>query len=396
VFFIKKLPARPARLGFSVAGLLPCLNKASYLLPVYFLDIFNKAQMEPANKTESFKKGFYSAFLKKPGVLVIPSFVIGISFLMVAFIKDVSIRDSVLKIYIETSPNPLIAIVGVLYTLVGISMGLFKYIENTDEGLARRFIQAAEENNLSIQQRMKDLLEQKEGSIADSLKVEPNEINDSATKTDSPKIIPESIPVDFNKFISEKVNEFYNKDFSKLIKKYNNLKQIDFFIKELQAGVNKQIDRLSRSGTINLIIGLLTTLVAIALLTNIVLNAGINHFDNTKDFLIYSIPRVSLALFIEIFSFFFLRLYKANLEDVKYFHNERTNIDTSIIALKLALSLNDKKTAIHVVKSLLKVERNFVLKKGESTIGLRKAALDDAREIDVLSKLSDVISKIRK
>jgi multisubunit Na+/H+ antiporter MnhE subunit len=141
---------------------------------------------------------------------------------------------------------------------------------------------------------------------------------------------------------------------------------------------------------------LFTTLVAIGVLVNLILNVKSIHFDTTKDFLIYLTPRLSLAIFIEVFSFFFLKLYKTNLEDVKYFHNERTNIDSKIIALKTSLLVEKDDILIEIIKSFSNVERNFILKKEETTVNIERIKMDNEQEINLISKLSDIIEKIKK
>ena len=81
---------------------------------------------------------------------------------------------------------------------------------------------------------------------------------------------------------------------------------------------------------------------------------------------VHTVLRVSIALFIQTFAYFFLRLYKTSLEDIKYYQNEITNIESRWLALATA---KDKPEFIKpAIDSLLKTERNFVLKKGESTL----------------------------
>jgi hypothetical protein len=60
------------------------------------------------------------------------------------------------------------------------------------------------------------------------------------------------------------------------------------------------------------------------------------------------LPRLSLIIFIEFFAYFFLKLYKSNLLEVKYVHNELTNIESKHIALQTAL-LNDDQEAVSKV-----------------------------------------------
>ena len=51
----------------------------------------------------------------------------------------------------------------------------------------------------------------------------------------------------------------------------------------------------------------------------------------------YYAPRLTLSIFIEFFSFFFLRLYKTGISEIKYFQNELTNAELKFIAVEKAI-----------------------------------------------------------
>lgn len=84
------------------------------------------------------------------------------------------------------------------------------------------------------------------------------------------------------------------------------------------------------------------------------------------------IPRLSLIVFAQLFAYFFLRLYKSGLEDIKYYQNELTNVELKISALKVALAAEDNEILKLVIGELAKVERNFILKKDETTVEIEK------------------------
>ncbi|TOL29113.1 hypothetical protein CGH99_25420, partial [Vibrio parahaemolyticus] len=65
----------------------------------------------------------------------------------------------------------------------------------------------------------------------------------------------------------------------------------------------REIDSLTRRGNLNLIIGVLTTLVAVVILASTVLS-GEKQLTN-DELISYYLPRITLSLFVEIFSFFF-------------------------------------------------------------------------------------------
>ncbi|WP_426027221.1 hypothetical protein [Brevundimonas sp. TWP2-3-4b2] len=95
--------------------------------------------------------------------------------------------------------------------------------------------------------------------------------------------------------------------------------------------------------------------------------------------------KIDLAVTANTFAFFFLATYRRNLTEIKYFQNELTNIESKLIASSISKS-NKSVDVKSVISSFLAVERNFILKRGESTADLTLKSLD-AREIEVLAGL---------
>lgn len=141
-----------------------------------------------------------------------------------------------------------------------------------------------------------------------------------------------------------------------------------------------EIELLARRGNLNLTIGVLTTIVGVVALACVVLSQPEfpTHADSASSFVFFTslLSRLSVAIFIEVFAFFFLRLYKSGLEDIRYYQNEITNIESKETAL-LSIANNDtcelKKVVIEV---LAKTERNGLLKKGETTVALERDRIE--------------------
>lgn len=291
-------------------------------------------------------------------------------------------KDELFSFNLEKEKSPY-ALMGILYVIIGIAFMLYRYIE-TGPNSNSKF-----SNKYSYEHRILRQINQIKNELSDKYLENQNKELD-IKKIDS--LIQDKINFNIENSLRENIEKKYGDNALKLRQN----KILDNQTDELQIGVNTQIGKLSRSGTINLIIGLLTTLIAIWVLTTLILSVNEINFETTKDFLVYLIPRLSLAIFIELFSFFFLRLYKRNLEDIKYFHNERTNIDSKIIALKSALLLDKEELLVDIIKSFAAVERNFIIKKDESTIHLEKIKIDSQQELNYFSKISDIIEKIKK
>lgn len=122
--------------------------------------------------------------------------------------------------------------------------------------------------------------------------------------------------------------------------------------------LRQEIEVLSRRGNLNLVIGTVTTALAVAILAYMVLEqtAGLTDLPSI---LTHYIPRISTGVFIEVFSFFFLRLYRAGLADIKYFQNELTNIELRAIALEAALANGTERSREMVTEILARTDRNL-------------------------------------
>jgi hypothetical protein len=192
--------------------------------------------------------------------------------------------------------------------------------------------------------------------------------------------------------------------------------------KEMKSRIEGVLRELRSREEINLGIGMIFSFIGVlSLIILIFMGVG-----KDEDFLKWFIPKVSVALFIQIFAYFFLRLYRGNLLDIKYFNNELTNIEFKMVAARLAIAESEEQIRMllcvdqksiskvqlqSVIKQqrevlqkifleLLKTERNFLLKKGESTISLREFEQSVATDGELLERLTksikDMAETIRK
>jgi len=169
----------------------------------------------------------------------------------------------------------------------------------------------------------------------------------------------------------------------------------DGFLKHLRSQfeitrerLSNEILSLTRRGNVNLAIGVITTIAAVGILSSTVISG--EAVLKGEALLSYYLPRFTLSIFIEIFSFFFLKLYKSGLSEIKYFQNELTNAEFKFIATEKSIALGCVDSTKLVIEELARTERNFKLLKGESTVELEK---DKAERISMNSVL-DTITKI--
>lgn len=155
----------------------------------------------------------------------------------------------------------------------------------------------------------------------------------------------------------------------------NNLNQLE-----------SEMQNCSGRANLNLFIGIITTLMAIGVLIYITFNLVVPK-EGLNYFYFELAARGSIVIFIEIFSFFFLRLYKNGIDDIKYYQNEMTNLGQKYSALITSIkvdSINEK-----ILIEMVKNERNFKIKKDERII----AENNDRMEYDQIIKLIETINK---
>jgi hypothetical protein len=156
--------------------------------------------------------------------------------------------------------------------------------------------------------------------------------------------------------------------------------------------LTEAVDDLKRRSTVNLLIGMTTTAIAMVGLGFIALTSNLD-IANWKDTLTHYVPRLTFVVFIEIFAYFFLRLYKLNLDDVKYYQNEITNMEAKILSCRVAFLMGDKQSMKQVATVLSKTERNFILKKGETTTDLEKFRTEEKSLTNELGKLAGLAKR---
>jgi len=272
--------------------------------------------------------------------------------------------------YIDSKFSIAFVISGVISFAVGVGSLLYKYLQT---GTIGRFTNTSPEEQ-NLRSELHDLrieilkLRKKSGAPLESENISET-IN---------KAIDETLT---DEFIKSQIDNIYSDKAISESKRKNLLEDFE----KLSFRINGELSRLRRSANLNLVIGTLTTALAIIALGYEVFNNEI-EFSDTVKLLTHYLPRLSLIVFIEIFAFFFLKLYKATLADIKYFNNEKTNIDFKLISLKTALNNGDSELIKMILQELVKTERNFKLLKDESTVEIEKLK-NDSNNNQILAQL---------
>lgn len=200
------------------------------------------------------------------------------------------------------------------------------------------------------------------------------------------------------KSFSENINEDFFKQLNENIsieltsEKRGRLEMLLKDFHSIKMRLGNEIEKLSRKANVNLVIGSLTTIVALIGLTVFVFQDKAT-FTSLMDMAYHYLPRLSLIIFIEVFAYFFLKLYKLNLNDMKYFQNELTTVELKLASISTAINFGKDIDISAITVELSKTERNFILKKGETTVDLEKSKLDKSDIKQFLKSLTDIANK---
>lgn len=202
--------------------------------------------------------------------------------------------------------------------------------------------------------------------------------------------VQQGLTGDISNILLKELEDKYSID----IKAERQVKLLREQLDRTRSRLRQEIEALGRRGNVNLVIGVLTTIVAIGILASTVLSQEAKL--NMETLVSHFLPRFTLSIFIEIFSFFFLKLYKSGLSEIKYFQNELTNVEAKFVALENAFLNNNGESLHTVITDFAKTERNFVLSKGQSTVEIEKMKVEKDSTKNMLSVITDLSKLLKK
>ncbi|EKN6333463.1 hypothetical protein DVP95_11705 [Yersinia enterocolitica] len=180
-----------------------------------------------------------------------------------------------------------------------------------------------------------------------------------------------------------------SEDFIKRIEKAEKSNSLNTYFLMINKRLKDEVIDQSKRGALNLSIGIVTAFIGIVFLIYSVIKIP------TQGDVVYIslnfIPRLSIVFLIEIFAYFFLKLYKSSLDEIKYFQNEITNIESKYLAIKILNDNSSPDVFLSVVGNLMNTERNYILQKGQSTVPLEREKYEreqNMKLIGILEKFS--------
>lgn len=177
---------------------------------------------------------------------------------------------------------------------------------------------------------------------------------------------------------------------------------------QIPARLHREIADLRLRSNVNLLLGMGITAGGLYLLWTTVmvvdsselLKALASEGEETnskflKNLLLPMLPRIMLVIFVEVFAYFFLRLYKSGLAEIKYFQNELTNVESKLIAVEFSLLAKNQESLVTSLNSLSTTERNFILEKGQTTVELEKAKSESELTRNVIKNIPAFFKKAK-
>ena len=158
--------------------------------------------------------------------------------------------------------------------------------------------------------------------------------------------------------------------------------------------IKEEINRIRSNSSLNMWIGVIASISAIGLLVSTIQ-------EHEKD-LIILIPRATVSILIEAFAFFFFNQYRKQQEEIKYWNNEKTNLDLKIFALSLAIDdeeIGTKDYMRDLITTLIQSNRNIFgsATPAETKEEKPKEPTEDKKLLeDVISKIKDLTDFLPK
>jgi len=177
--------------------------------------------------------------------------------------------------------------------------------------------------------------------------------------------------------------------FGNLQKDIEKLEFVDRVLDEIVKSLSTERGTITTRTFTNLVFGAAIALFGAYWLIDIVASIKFEPGDENWQLQVFSFAaRLSVVIMIQVFAYFFLNLYRSGLQEIKYYRNEMTNALSKQAGIRAALVSKEKAAISHAIKRLMDTERNFILKKGESTMFLDHERIE--RETD--NQLAEIIA----
>lgn len=183
----------------------------------------------------------------------------------------------------------------------------------------------------------------------------------------------------------------YAESIHDLVKSQNKTEDIEAYFYRSSARLSREVHDLAKRGNVNLVLGIITTLVGLMILA--ITAFSIPQTQDMQNFVFFFTPRLSLVIMIEIFSYFFLKLYRQNLYEIKYFQNELTNIELIFFSTHLSMQTSDCQQINTIACKLADTDRNSNINYGQKNAEIENDRTKQNNESKLIQLLSTLMNK---
>lgn len=311
-------------------------------------------------------------------------------------------REEAVKNIDNNSQNPDTQIL--IFTLLAGTLTIFVLTFFTNSFKSNIPLSTKERINKFTSEQRKEFIRNNEAFLSWATTNEIAQNNTSGIDLEKAKSLKEIYD------LSEKLGEDRN-DFLNLIISFTNLKrkqdeiqndkhsQIYSVFDNIQERLKDECNRLNKQAIINLFLCFFIAFILMSYITYTSIFVGdIKYSSTLQYFIVKYIPKIiAVTSFLTMF-LYFVKLYKTNIIDVKYYQNELTNVEIKQASLKTALLSEDKEIINKVTLELLTIERNAIITKEQTSTEIERIKLENEINKDYLNKTWELLSlsKIRE
>jgi hypothetical protein len=283
---------------------------------------------------------------------------------------------------------------GLLISIIGLAYGMMEYLNRSSE-------------NKITKKRLRAEILYGDGRISGDFyenfkRISQDDVVQRLVAIENKLEVIENYNLDFQadekaKVIDDIKKSIVTQSSDSILRELINKIEVSNFEKILTLDMEKSINRLKSEknslfirGNFNLVIGVIMSIVGGFLAYQFI--ERLPASNSSFELISYSLPRFSLSLLIGLLVFFFLNLYRKSMDDIKYYQNEITNLESKYLSLNLANQMKNHKTIGMVIENLMQTERNFVLEKDQSTIELEKERINSNNSSNVIDMLKEIIN----
>ncbi|EJD6474691.1 hypothetical protein V6478_000593 [Providencia rettgeri] len=191
----------------------------------------------------------------------------------------------------------------------------------------------------------------------------------------------------------EATNDIINEIKGSLVKDSKLIDIIKFF-NESTVRMSRHIQKLNNLSILNLTFGIVISGFSIGILLLSIVDFS-NSKNSIQDTVFYLVARMGVGVAVQLLALFFLNLYKKNIHEMKYIHNEITNIEAKKTAIMISHDFSEE-NKLAIVNNLLATERNFILDKGQTTVILEQNKIESSESKDLIGIIEVLLKKDKK